>query len=374
MLKQLSDQYELLVNMIIRPPRFTYQVTDLGPKHFFVGGVAVKRTDFELNNSRGLALQCSHFEPVMDWGKPLPCVIYCHGNGGGRIDALESVAALLPCMISVVALDFSGSGLSDGEYVSLGYWEKEDVSSVVQYLRSTGRVTSIGLWGRSMGAVTSLFYAKEDPSVASLVLDSPFSSLQRVAEELVLNFTSLAKTPRLTKMAVGLGLRVLRATIKKKAQFDLKDLEVVSVARACFVPSLFVHGQNDTFVRPQHSVELYESYGGDKTRMIIDGDHNSARPQFFLDSAVIFFCNTLLNGQPPPHTDSSYSSQSSEDFELIFQDNNQDNNNNDNDNININNNNNNEEEADKYIVDSNQNKCNSEANDNHVNGVVVGVD
>ena len=42
------------------------------------------------------------------------------------------------------------------------------------HLRSTGKVTKIGLWGRSMGAATSLFYGQKDPSVAALVLDSPF--------------------------------------------------------------------------------------------------------------------------------------------------------------------------------------------------------
>lgn len=38
----------------------------------------------------------------------------------------------------------------------------------------TGKVSKIGLWGRSMGAATSLFYGQKDPSVAALVLDSPF--------------------------------------------------------------------------------------------------------------------------------------------------------------------------------------------------------
>lgn len=59
--------------------------------------------------------------------------------------------------------------MSDGEYVSLGYWEKQDVAAVVEYLRGTGRITTIGLWGRSMGAVTALLYSREDPSVAAMV-------------------------------------------------------------------------------------------------------------------------------------------------------------------------------------------------------------
>ena len=35
-----------------------------------------------------------------------------------------------------------------------------------------------------MGAVTALMHADRDPSIAGLVLDSPFSSLKILAEEL----------------------------------------------------------------------------------------------------------------------------------------------------------------------------------------------
>ncbi len=45
----------------------------------------------------------------------VPCVIYCHGNCGSRVDASDCLDLLLPQNISVFAFDFSGSGLSDGE-------------------------------------------------------------------------------------------------------------------------------------------------------------------------------------------------------------------------------------------------------------------
>lgn len=48
---------------------------------------------------------------------------------------------------------------------------------VIEYLRLTQKVGLIGLWGRSMGAVTSIFYTSNDPSIAGMVLDSPFSNL-----------------------------------------------------------------------------------------------------------------------------------------------------------------------------------------------------
>lgn len=40
---------------------------------------------------------------------------------------------------------------------------------VVQHLRAQGGVSSIGLWGRSMGAVTALLYSHLDPDIAGMV-------------------------------------------------------------------------------------------------------------------------------------------------------------------------------------------------------------
>ena len=65
--------------------------------------------------------------------------------------------------ITLFTFDFSGCGISEGEYISLGYYERDDVEVVFQYLRSLNTVSSIGLWGRSMGAVTSLMYVDKNP-------------------------------------------------------------------------------------------------------------------------------------------------------------------------------------------------------------------
>ena len=44
-----------------------------------------------------------------------------------------------------------GCGISEGEYISLGYYERNDLDCVIQYLRDHKDVSTIGLWGRSMG-------------------------------------------------------------------------------------------------------------------------------------------------------------------------------------------------------------------------------
>lgn len=106
----------------------------------------------------------------------LPVVVYLHGNSSSRLSALQYLEHLLP-EVNVFTVDMSGSGRSEGEYISLGYHEKEDVRSVVRYLREEHQVERILLWGRSMGAATAILYAAKYQNIEGLILDSPFSDL-----------------------------------------------------------------------------------------------------------------------------------------------------------------------------------------------------
>ncbi|KAK7348257.1 hypothetical protein VNO80_22808 [Phaseolus coccineus] len=284
---------EQLVNFIIRPPRAEYDPkSDLLEPEFMLKGKWYQRKDVEIKNSRGDVLQCSHYLPIVSpEGKPLPCVIYCHGNSGCRADASEAAIILLPSNITVFTLDFSGSGISGGEHVTLGWNEKDDLKAVVNYLRDDGNVSLIGLWGRSMGAVTSLMYGAEDPSIAGMVLDSPFSDLVDLMMELVDTYKI-----RLPKFTVKFAIQYMRRAIQKKAKFDIMDLNTIKVAKSCFVPALLGHAIEDDFIQPHHSDRIFEAYMGDKNIIKFEGDHNSPRPQFYFDSINIFFHNVL---QPP---------------------------------------------------------------------------
>nr|XP_051194301.1 uncharacterized protein LOC127307609 isoform X2 [Lolium perenne] len=254
---------EQFVNFVIRPPRSEYNPDQyLWETEFMLAGRRYKRQDWQLTNARGHTLKCSHYVPAfIPETTALPCVIYCHGNSGCRADANEAAVILLPSNITVFTLDFSGSGLSDGDYVSLGWHEKEDLKCAVSFLRTNKQVSRIGVWGRSMGAVTSLLYGAEDPSIAGMVLDSAFTNLYGLMLELV----DVYKI-RVPKFTVKMALQYMRRTIQKRAKFDIMDLNVVK---------------------------------GDKSIVKFEGDHNSPRPQSYYDSVSIFFYNTLRPPQLP---------------------------------------------------------------------------
>lgn len=81
---------------------------------------------------------------------------------------------------------------------------------VINYLRETKKVSTIGLWGRSMGAVTALMYADRDPSVAGLVLDSPFSNLEDLSKELA------SRHSNIPGFLVSAAIKMISSTIEKE--------------------------------------------------------------------------------------------------------------------------------------------------------------
>jgi len=287
--------YQELVNAIIRPPRAKYREEHLGPPAFSFLGKRFTRTDFTLQTKGGLNLQCSHWEPIERTAARIPIVIYMHGNASARVEVLPQLSVLLALGVAVFAFDFAGSGKSDGEHVTLGYYEREDLLCVVAHLRATDVVSTIALWGRSMGAVTALMHGDRDPSIAGMVLDSPFADLTRLAEEMV--DKARDQGINVPGFVSSVAIRMIRGSVRRQADFDIKDVSPIAHVPHCFIPALFVAAENDDFITKAHSLSLHDAYAGDANMIVVDGDHNSNRPRFMFDSVSIFLQACL---QIPP--------------------------------------------------------------------------
>jgi len=302
--------YQELVNAIIRPPRANYEMQHLGPAEFMFCDREFVRIDYDLINERGMKICCSHWQPIDRAARQLPCVIYMHGNSSARLEAIPQLALVLSLGVTLLSFDFAGSGMSGGDYVTLGYFEKEDLKVVIDHLRESGSVSTVALWGRSMGAATSLLHGHRDPSIAAMILDSPFADLTQLAGEMVDKGREAGLT--VPNFVVSLAITMIKNSVKKTAGFDIRELSPIRHVGNTFIPALFVAGEQDDFIQPHHARQLFERYSGDKNLILVEGDHNSPRPKFLHDSVGIFLqnylqiplsfmldCNTAYMGMPP---------------------------------------------------------------------------
>lgn len=255
MLSTVKHYYDLAMTAIIRPPR---QRVD---ENVFLGA-----RHFDVTNDRGENIRCTWWRP--DAGPTTRCLVFLHGNSSSRGAVLQILAHAVISGISVLAFDFSGSGESEGDYVSLGFFETDDLRAVIRHMREFTEVTQFALWGHSMGAVVALRYIHGDPSVVAAVCDSPFHDLRRLASDIS------GVHPWLLWPCV----QVVRAGVRRRARFDILDVNPGGLVAETHVPVSFIHGERDELIPPAHSIDLHDKYAGDKHITIFDGDHNSPRP------------------------------------------------------------------------------------------------
>jgi pimeloyl-ACP methyl ester carboxylesterase len=284
--------YETLWKFIIRPPRDKYPLNYLGPQQFKYNSKIYIRRDFELISHQGFKMKSSLIEPLPTYrpSKKMPVVIYLHGNASSRLEGLNTLNILLPHNINLFIVDLPGCGYSEGEYISLGFYESYDVGIIVDFLENLPSVSNIGIWGRSMGASTGLIYAHRDKRIKALCLDSPFANFCRLARELTKQYISLPD------FLINGVLKIIGNTIEDKIGIDIFKLNPIEEAENTFQPALFIHAINDKLINVQHAMDIFNIYGGEKSLKCSEvGGHNSKRPKRLTQEIGNFFEKYLNN-------------------------------------------------------------------------------
>lgn len=337
--KLLGKGYRDVVQLIIRPKRAEYSLQALGPSTLRLAELkpagsnkelnpaatneddefrVVRRRDFDVLNDRKLRVVCSHWQLYedADSAAPLatPCLVYLHSNIGSRVDALNMRDLALRRGFSVLALDFCGSGLSDGVYVTMGWNEARDLNAVLQELENDPAVTEFAIYAHSMGtfpavvnvAARSLVADKKllakmetlphelrpananvlAKPIKALVFDGGYATMAQVNEGL-LRAMQEEGFP-VPKSVMKLAMAAIQKSAKKRAEVDLDLLRPIDFVGACSIPALFIAGDNDRYVLPQQSEELVSKYPGPASLLPVKGEHYTPRDPAVYAQAVDF--------------------------------------------------------------------------------------
>ena len=79
-----------------------------------------------------------------------------------------------------------------------------------------------------MGAVTALLHVDRDPSIAGMVLDSPFSDLNKLSKELFWKYSK-----KMPSLFFTIAYKFVKGTVKKKAKFDLDKIKPIKHVDKC---------------------------------------------------------------------------------------------------------------------------------------------
>ena len=165
--------------------------------------------------------------------------------------------------------DLRGYGLSDGDYVGMGYHDSRDLLSWLDWILQKDPDAQIVLHGISMGAATVLMTTglTLPTAVKAAVSDSSFTSAMEI-------FTAVYNGLDEAKIPAPVMLEAVRGIALVRAGYDLAKASPVEAVSHSKTPTLFIHGQADSLIPPEMMPALYKAAACKKAfQWIPEADH-----------------------------------------------------------------------------------------------------
>lgn len=153
---------------------------------------------------------------------------------------------------NVLLPELRANGNSEGDYVGMGWLEKEDAKLWIDWIIERQPSANIIVHGVSMGAAATMMLSGDETreNVKLFIEDCGYTSAWDIfANESKLRFN----LPSFPILNLGSGLA------KLKAGYSFKDADAFKQVKKSTKPMLFVHGMEDDFVPFYMLDELYNA-------------------------------------------------------------------------------------------------------------------
>ena len=177
-------------------------------------------------------------------------------------------------------------GPSEGRYICFGVKERFDCRDWAEYaVRLAGEDCNLYLSGISMGCATVLMAAglPLPSNVRAIIADCGFTSPKEILKTVLKRDYHLPAFPL---------MNLTELLTKWRAGFGYSDASTLDAMRNCRIPVLFIHGEKDTFVPVQMTLDNYMACSAPKELLIVPGAVHAAAslqdPEGYRRTALAF--------------------------------------------------------------------------------------
>ena len=194
--------------------------------------------------------------------------IVVHGYGGSGKLMSDKSKYFYDMGYNVLIPDLRGHGKSEGDYIGMGWKDRLDIISWINFIIKENPNAEIVLHGTSMGAATVLMTSGENlPSnVKAIVADCAYTSAW---DEFSYQLETYLKVPSYYI------LNVTNMVTKLKAGYSLKEASALECVKKATVPILYIHGDKDKFVPYSMMDKLYDATISPKEKLTIEGGEHA---------------------------------------------------------------------------------------------------
>jgi len=163
---------------------------------------------------------------------------------------------------NVIAFDQRGHGKNSDPFCSFGYYEKQDVSKVIDILIANGLSRGpFFVLGTSMGAAVGIQAMEADRRIKAGVFDSSFSTLNAMADKNLKEY-GLTKIHEIMDQAEGI------------TKAPLEDVSPVASISRIDRPLLVLHGKADSFIPVESAIQLHQACHSQRNEILLVDDAN----------------------------------------------------------------------------------------------------
>ena len=191
-------------------------------------------------------------------------VILAHGYGRDQRYVSDYADVYLQQGYNVLTPDLCASGESDGQYITMGMKESEEVAQWAAKITERDVDAEIVLHGVSMGAATVMLAAGryEISGLEAVIEDCGYTSAYEMFTSQLRVIFGLPEFPIMTCVDIVSGI---------KTGVKLSDAAPLKAISSIKVPVMFIHGAKDKLVPPSMMKELYNACHTPKTQFIVEG-------------------------------------------------------------------------------------------------------
>lgn len=242
----------VLGRMILRPPRMSdgramYILKRLSPEDL---GIPYEKMHFEVReNPTGQKLK------MAAWWMQLPhrsdrTVIFIHGYADAKVGAIAWASLWRESGWNILAIDLRAHGESEGDVVTGGLREREDIAQIIDELRLThpDQTRHLALFGVSFGASIAAQVAAHRNDLAGVVMDSPYLDYHRAV---------MVQMQRNLLPLVSLHGLVVR-WIAWHTGTTPKELSLLDNLAKATCPTLMFLSEDDQYVPPDDRAKILQ--------------------------------------------------------------------------------------------------------------------
>ena len=224
---------------------------------------AAEKTDYTVTSYDGYVLHAQHVKNPKGKGR---FVIISHGYTDNRFGALKYARMYMDQGFDVIIYDLRGHGLNEPTFCTYSVRERKDLLSVIEDGRKRfPQAVLFGLHGESLGAATSIAVLGEKPAVDFVVADCGFCDIVPVLKVGI-------KGMHLPTFLVSIA----SVCAKIRYGYSFSEMRPIESLGENQVPILFIHGQEDTFILPEHSERMKAATKGYAELHLIPGAGHAA--------------------------------------------------------------------------------------------------